>query len=131
MQFSIPSDVQQFVRNYITSLDQLEILLLVSALPGRDWTAQAVYRVVLSTPESVQTRLEGFVKSGLLTRSDAEPPAYRYAPGSDTIARQVSELAAAFQLGRHRIVELIYPPRGRDPVQDFSDAFKLKREKDH
>jgi hypothetical protein len=127
MQFTVPAEVQQFVRNYIKTLDQLEVLLLLSALPQREWTANAVYRVVLSTPELVQQRLDAFVQSGLFTRIDADPPLYRYGPQSDELAQQVSALAAAFQLGRHKIVELIYPPSSsRDSAKDFSDAFRFK-----
>src|ERR1041384_7529453 len=97
MASGIPIEVQQFVRTHIQSLDQLEVLLLVSALPDREWTTDAVYRVVLSTPALVEERLEGFVKTGLLTRSGT-PSSYRYAPATDEMAKQVSALGAAYTL---------------------------------
>jgi hypothetical protein len=42
MEAGIPVEVRQFVEKYIRSLDQLEVLLLVSALPDREWTVDDV-----------------------------------------------------------------------------------------
>lgn len=122
----IPVAVQQFVASHIRSLDQLEVLLLVSALPDRQWSVEAVYRIVLSNPALVARRLEGFVQAGFMSRS-GEPPLYRFAPRSDDMAAQISALAAAYQLSRHKVVELIYS-RPDDPLVDFSRAFQFKRD---
>lgn len=123
----IPAEVQQFVTDHIRSLDELEVLLLVSALPDREWSVNAVYGVVLSNPSLVARRLEGFVRAGFLTRQ-GNPPLYRSAPQSEAVAAQISGLAAAYQLSRHKVAELIYS-RPEDPLVDFSKAFQFKRDK--
>lgn len=122
----VPAEVQQFVRNHIRSLDELEVLLLVSALPDREWSVDAVYGVVLSNPALVLKRLEGFVEAGFLTRS-GEPPLYRFAPRSEDLAAMISAVGTAYRMSRHRIVELIYS-RPDDPLVDFSQAFQFKRD---
>ncbi len=109
---------------YITSLDQLEVLLLVCSLPDREWAAEAVYQVVLSNPAVVAERLEGLVRAGLLS-SSGSPPRYRYGPANDELARQVAALGAVYKTARHRVVEWIYRPP--DPLKPFADAFKFTR----
>lgn len=124
MPHDIPVEVRQFVAQHIQSLDQLEILLLVSALPDREWTADAVYKVVLSNPELVAERLESFVRAGLL-KCSGDPPLYSYGPSSAEVGNHIAVLSALYKMSRHKVVELIYRPR--DPLKEFSDAFKFKR----
>jgi hypothetical protein len=124
---NVPIEVRQFLAKHIKSLEQLEVLLLVSALPDREWSADAVYKVVLSNPAIVATRLDDFVKAGIFTRS-GDPPLYRYAPSSQELQDQIAALSAAYKIVRHKIVELIYRTPS-DSMQAFSDAFKFKRDK--
>ncbi len=126
MDSNIPAEVQRFVATHITSLDQLEVLLLVSSLPDREWSADAVYRVVLSNPVIVAERLTGFVRAGLLVCA-GDPPLFRYGPSTDEKAKQIAALGALYKTARHKIIELIYKPA--DPLKHFSDAFKFKHNK--
>ncbi len=127
MEGSIPEEVCQFVGKYIRTLDQLEVLLLVSALPDREWSVNEVYQIVLSSPAVVTERLESLVNAGMLSRAK-EPPVYRYQPKNEELARAVPALGAAYKSSRHRIVELIYAPsRPDDPLTSFSEAFRFKR----
>ena len=115
------------MEQYICSLDQLEVLLLVSALPDRQWSANDVYSIVLSTPALVAERLESLVNAGIFSKA-GQPPVYRYQPKNEELARAISALGAAYKLSRHRIVELIYAPSPPDdPLKRFSDAFRFKR----
>jgi hypothetical protein len=120
--------VKQFIGRYIRSLDQLEVLLLVSALPDKEWTSEDVYNVVRSNPTVVTERLDYFVKSGMMS-AGGSPVRYRYQPKSPDLDMVIGELSAAYKGSRHRIVELIYSrPEPSDPLREFSDAFKLKKE---
>ena len=127
MASDIPVEVRQFVQDHIRALYELEILLLVSALPDREWSADAVQEVVRSNPAVVAERLEAFVKSGFLSKS-GDPPLYRYAPKTEELGQQISALGAIYRMSRHRIVELIYS-KPVDPMLGFSDAFKFKPKK--
>lgn len=126
MEYSIPPEVDQFVAKYIRSLDQLEVLLLLSALPDREWTASAVDSVVRSNPKVVEQWLEGFVSSGIMARS-GDPPLYRYQPNRDELARTIAALGATYKMSRHKVVELIYA-RPQSPLKDLSDAFRFKKD---
>ena len=127
MAYEVPIEVQRFVARYIRSFDQLEVLLVVSAAPEREWSTQAVYQIVLSNQTLVAKRLDEFVEAGLLT-CYGEPPLYRFAPVNEELKSGVVTLDAAYKMSRHKIVELIYS-QPTDPMKAFSDAFKLKRDK--
>jgi hypothetical protein len=120
----VPEDVRQFVSRNIQSLEQLEVLLLISALPDRDWTVDAVYQVVQTNRALVEKRMNEVADSRFLIRTPEG--AFRYAPESESIARQVANTAGFYKLSRHKIVELIYssPP---DDILKFSNAFRFKK----
>ena len=65
MEARIPEEVRRFIATHITSLEQLEVLLLVNALPDREWSADAVYQVVKTNPALVAQRLEEFSQGGI------------------------------------------------------------------
>lgn len=127
MEASIPVEVRQFVESHIRSLDQLEVLLLVSALPDREWSVDDVYNVVRSSPAVVAERLASFEKAGIFVRSQ-DPPVYQYRPRNEELARVISSLSGIYKMSRHRIVELIYAPsRTDDPITSFTDAFRFRK----
>ncbi|HWN94627.1 MAG TPA: hypothetical protein VNT99_06325 [Methylomirabilota bacterium] len=127
MEGSIPEEVRQFVGKYIRSLDQLEVLLLVGALPDRQWSVEDVYNVVRSSPAVVADRLESLVNARILSRN-GQPPVYQYQPKDEGVAHAISALGATYKLSRHRIVELIYAPtRTEDALTTFTEAFRFKR----
>lgn len=122
----VTEEVRQFIGRYIRSLDQLEVLLLVSALPDRDWSVDSVYQVVKSNPTIVSQRLEEFVEAGLLTRT-GKPPVYRYGPRTEQLSRQISSLGAIYKMSRHKIIEVIYSTKD-DTLKGFADAFRWKKD---
>ena len=124
----IPVEVERFLVKYITSLEQLEVLLLVSALPDREWSPDDVYRVVMTTPPLVSQRLEEFVQAGFLTRRSVESALYRYAPRTEALAHELANVGAFYKVSRHKVVEFIYSNK-RGPLTEFSEAFRLKRDK--
>lgn len=120
----IPQEVIQFIGEQIQTLEQLEVLLLVAALPDRVWTADGVFQVVQTNRDVVLQRLEEFVKRGLMTKGDE---GYRYAPKSESLARQIASTSHIYKLRRHKLIELIYSPRDEE-LRRFSEAFKFKKD---
>jgi hypothetical protein len=106
-------------------VEQVEILTLLSGEPVRPWTAAEVFRKVQSSERSVVESLAGFCKGELLSCEPAGT--YRFAPKDPDAGKLVKELAAAYRERRVTVIEAIYG-KGSDPLQDFSDAFRLKKE---
>ena len=105
MQSSIPDDVRNFIHRHITSVEQVDILLLLRETASRWWSAPEVARSLRGNPDSVGRRLEqlranSFVVSG--------PHGYRYGPATDRLARDVAELADVYARRRHTVITTIF-----------------------
>ncbi len=119
----LPLIVREFLARYIRSVEQLEILLLVSLPAGGPWTIRKVYDAILSTEHSVSGWLEELARHTLIRR-ESEPPVY----GASTDLAMVEQIAAirlAYKTAPVRVIEAIYK-RETDAAQSFADAFKLK-----
>lgn len=123
-QADIPLEVRRFISKHIRSLEQLEVLLLVGALPDRDWTVDSVFQVVQTNRPLVQQRLDEFVREGLMVQQP--DGTFRYAPRSEALAQDVAAVAAFYKLSRHKIVQMIYSSPS-DDIRQFSDAFRFKK----
>lgn len=123
-----PKEVLEFISEHIASMEQLEVLLLLSSQPDRDWTAESVFAEIQSSLPSVQQRLHEFVNKGLLVQP--EPTLFRYSPRTTALGNAVRALAATYKEKRVKVIELIYR-KPVDEVQSFADAFKLRKDPPH
>jgi hypothetical protein len=118
MTSEIPAEVRQFVTQHISSLHQIEILLLVSAAPDCQWSVEGVNKALASNTTIVAGLMEDLVEAGILQRS-CTLPLYVYAPKTAELRIQITALNAIYKSKRHKIVELIYP-QPSDPAASFS-----------
>jgi hypothetical protein len=123
-----PPELAAFVAAEIQSVEQLEILLLLSGNPHRWWTAQAVYEVIKSNLGSVKERLEDFTKKLILKKDNSQAPSYQFSPENQGIWQLVSGLREAYKERPVKVVQAIYSKRS-DPVTEFARAFKITKEK--
>ena len=120
--------VQEFIFEYIDSIDQLEVLLLMRATRERSWTAKEISDAMRTSLEAATHRLSALVAIGLLTEQDANPPTYRYSPLTVEMDGTVEELAETYKVHRHSIYGLIFSTLKR--ARRFLDAFTMIDEKD-
>lgn len=116
-------ELERFIARYVHSVEQLEILCLLSRNPELAWSAKDVFRVVQSSHQSIASRLEEFQQKGFLLRDGADR--YRYSPKGPVLARAVAALAKAYQERRVAVVEWIY----RQPLQIHQNPGKACRSK--
>src|SRR5215472_16187925 len=98
----LSGELSLFIKQYITSLEQLEILLLLFREPGRAWTIEQVFRVTQTNPDSVAKRLNGLAHSGFLVAEGAAAPAFRFQPATRELKQRVSELQQACALSKYK-----------------------------
>jgi hypothetical protein len=122
----ITPEVKGFLADYITSADQLDILLLLHSRAGQSMTAIEVSQAVFTVPTSATLRLEQLVARGLAASSGGTDPAYTYRPDSDSLAQAVDELASAYRSNRVGVIQLVFN-QPTDPMQSFADAFRFKK----
>ena len=100
----LPDGVNRFLAAYIDSVEQLQVLILLSEEPGEAWTAAEVSQRLKTSPGSVVIRLAALVRQGLLEQH-GETFAYTLAGVTD---RHVRDLALCFRTRRAAVIETIF-----------------------
>ena len=127
-----PSDplsprVVDFVHEHITSLLQLEALLLVFEAGGAGVSAERL-SAQMYAPVAVLTQwLDGFVGAGLLDRGE---DGYRL-PESPEVFQLLSEVAECYVRRRISLSRVIFGagrPERPDQRTRLSDAFRLRKD---
>jgi hypothetical protein len=126
----IPETVVAFIRKYIDSVEQLEILLLLRRNAETEWTATEVSREISSNAEAVAVRMAEFASEGiLLPKRLANESKYRYQPQDPEVDATIRQVAKAYGTYPVRIITLIVS-KPIDKIKTFADAYKPKKEED-
>jgi hypothetical protein len=121
--------LRRFVRDRITSVGLLEVLLLLRASPERQWSDEEVGRALSTYTEVAALRLAELVAGGLVQRCGEDDGRFCYAPQRPGDRELVDELTAAFAKRRVAVIEMIFgAPRAA--ARNFSDAFRLREDTD-
>jgi predicted transcriptional regulator len=119
----IAPKVKRFIDANISSVEQLELLLLLRRTKPRTWTAQSASLELRTSPQSVATRVSELAARGLVTIDGGE-----FAYGASSSADgTVGELERVYATYRTRVITMIFdkPPR---PIRDLADAFRLRKD---
>jgi hypothetical protein len=119
----LPSDVESFISYCIDSVEQVEVLLLLSATRDRQWTIDELSTHLRSSSHAVSLRLASLVAHRLVARVGVSF-AYAASPGDDAL---VQRLAALYAERRTAVIERIFI-EPKDPMRSFADAFRLRDE---
>ncbi|HSO00078.1 MAG TPA: hypothetical protein VLS89_17415 [Candidatus Nanopelagicales bacterium] len=119
--------VQRFVAAYISSIELLEVLLLLRKTETREWRAADVAREIGSSMMSIRDRLASLAARRLVAAREQDDELwYRYAPEPE-IRRVVDDLAKAYKERRLTIIDLIYAKPAPSDIETFSDAFRIRK----
>lgn len=105
-----PAELNRLVAQYVSSVEELEILCLLSQNPQKSWSIKDVFQVIQSSKRSVTTCLERFAAKGWI-REEA-PGLYRFAPRQPELAGAAAKLQQAYRERPATVVQLIYQPPG-------------------
>ena len=122
---SIPADVSRLITAYISSVEQLELLCLLGEKAHRSWTAAQVLQIIQSSEKSIAECLERYRRAGLLQAE--HDGSFRFLPTDSSLAQTVAALVKTYRERRVSVIEYIYN-KAADPIQDFADAFRLRKE---
>lgn len=117
--------LRDFLQQRLTSIDQIEIVLLLMRDSARAWTAPEVAAAVGTPQESAAMRLFLLASGGLIVFEPAGTPKYRYASGNAEADAMLAELAQLYETDRDTVAALVGAPP--DPLRSFANAFKLKK----
>ena len=108
----ISFEVRSFLRDYIQSVWQLDLLIALMNL-REPVDAGKLARLLYSSPGAMESALKHFVNSGILKEFPGHPHAFKYAPASDEKRRIVEETAKTYAIRRVDVINLIFsnPPK--------------------
>jgi hypothetical protein len=115
--------LRTFVNKNITSVEQIEVLLLLLANPQRVWSVDEISAILRSSPSSIQTRLASLAKARLAVGSPEI--GYRYA-ATGRLHALVEELSDEYGARRFSVIELVFSRP--DAARSFADAFRLRED---
>ncbi|HXV99886.1 MAG TPA: helix-turn-helix domain-containing protein [Anaerolineae bacterium] len=126
----LSQDVKKFIADHITSLAQLEVLLLLHSRPEKEWTAQEISQELRLSPTSVAMYLADLERRGLLAVREVTELVYWYQPQKSDFEPTVDNLAQAYPEYRFTVINLIFS-KPLDKIKAFSDSFKFREDKDN
>lgn len=119
----LPADVEQFISDYIRTVEHLEVVLAVAAAPQGTASAAEVFAKVRSSETSIRDRLDELTDEGVLAR---EGDTFRISTKDPATPARINELARAYKERSIRVIQTIYSDRRR-AVRELSDAFRFRR----
>jgi DNA-binding IclR family transcriptional regulator len=122
---AIAPEVVKFVNTFVSSVSQLEVLLLLRGDAGRAWAPEEIAgEMMYLDPSAAAAHLDSLAGSGLLSASGSS---YRYAPRTRKLAASVEQVAQLYARRRHRLIRLIYEAP-EDAARSLSDAFRFRKD---
>ncbi|HVX14143.1 MAG TPA: hypothetical protein VHC22_23355 [Pirellulales bacterium] len=127
---NLPDDVRRFIIANLSSVAQLEVLLLLRDDRDREWTADEVSRPLYSAASGILRELNDLVAKGLAYVTHAPDTRFRYRPKPDEeVDAIVDRLAHLYKERRAAIISLIYS-EPIDKARSFADAFRIRKDKE-
>jgi hypothetical protein len=124
----IPDDVARFILEKIDSIAQLEGLLLLRKNPDQQWSPQNLAARLYIDEKQTAQLLSDLCTQSLAVMISADPPLYQYQPGSTELRSIVERVAEIYSTHLVPVTALIHS-KAKARVQEFADAFKLRRDK--
>ena len=125
----IPDDVKQFIIEKIDSVAELEGLLLMSRNPETDWSVEALAQRLYTNREQTEDVLTHLHALGFLGVKENQPLTYYYHPVSAKLSEIVTRVAEIYAKYLVPVTNLIHT-KPETKVQQFADAFKLRKKED-
>jgi hypothetical protein len=125
----VPARVVAFVRQHVETLEQLEVLMLLIKSPERWWDAAAVAEALGISRQSTRDALERLASGNLLAVSITTEVRYQFQPGTAALREVSEEFAEACRTNRIAVFRIVTDTQRR-VMQDFADAFRLRRHDD-
>lgn len=114
-----------FVNKNITSVEQIEVLLILHANPDRVWSVAEISAILRSSPYAIESRMPGLMSAKLAKGVEG---GYQYVASGRPHAF-VEQLQEEYSARRFSVIELVFSKP--DPLQSFADAFRIKDEDDN
>lgn len=121
----IPEDVRRFLAEYIDSVVQLELLILLR--DGKSWTVETVAKALRIEPGWTLEGLEKLSARGLISVAGDAPATYHHVPRTSELEESIRRTIEAYEKRRVSVVSLIYS-RPSNAIRSFAEAFRVRKD---
>jgi len=125
-------ELRLFLRDNVSSFEELETLLFLARAPRRAWPVADVAAALSLSDDAIRTAVAGLPSSLLVREEGASAPVCRYAAGPD-LQPVVERLLRAYDERRVVILQIMSAnamERVRSAAaRHLADAFRLERSK--
>jgi hypothetical protein len=126
----LPEEVRAFIRQNISSIEQLEILLHLYEIAPQQKTAEQIAQSLYLSPESTARQLVYFREKGLVTESSGPKPSYSLESKESNTGRSIGALALTYRERRVSVINEIFS-NPISTIQTFADAFIINKKKNN
>jgi len=124
----LPEEVREFIRLYVSSIEQLEILLYLNGITPREESSESIARALYLSPESTVRQLHHFREKGLVAMSSTMPPHFKLNPANSLLGQRIQSLALSYRERRVSVINEIFS-NPISTIQSFADAFIINKKK--
>lgn len=112
----ITFEVRSFLRDNIQSVWQLDLLIALMNIK-QPIDANKLSRLLYSSPSSIESGLNKFVKAGIVQEYQGKPSRFEYAPASEEKRRTIENTAKAYAVRRVDVINLIFSNPSRQSMR--------------
>ena len=125
----LPHEVRELVARRLTSMEEVEVLLVLAGESAALSVGQIRDRLRLPASALPMPSLPRLVANGLAAEEPGEGMTrYRYAPATANLRRAVELLAVAYNQRPVTLIRLVY--HRPSPAHSFADAFRVRKDGD-
>ena len=107
---------QQFLRDHIQSVWQLELILFMKEKNAALSIAEIATHLY-SNPRMIESALSCFVDDGILQEKETQPAAFTYSPGSIEMTHAIEEAVVAYANKRLAVINFIFSKNTSDQMR--------------
>lgn len=122
---AISERLQEFIFEYIDTVEQVEIIALLNKSPESWIDSMEITKELRRNPTSVAKTLQLLHQRGFLNKDELNPSRYKYHGRTEKFNQLIEELLREYEVRPHAILELIFSPMKR--ARTFADAFRLSK----
>jgi hypothetical protein len=119
--------VEAFITQHVESPEQLQLLLTMVEEPERWWDADSAARELFVSRSAGRSTLEHLAAHNLLEIKLTGDVRYRFSAGTTELRDGTAALALAYKKTPLAVIRAVTSGRRRS-LQDFADAFRIKRD---
>ncbi len=123
----LPDPLRQFLRDSISTIERLEILLLMQRHPDRWWTAKAIGDELRMPATVVESDLGWLGSRNLIAVRIAQDVLYQFSPGTPALRQLAEDVAQAHYADRNAVAAALASAIS-ESARRFADAFRLRKD---